>query len=454
MKIIIVGAGEVGYHIASRLAFENKDVVVIDKSAEAVRRITENLDVQGITASGSSPEVLESAGIRQAEILLAVTDSDEANLVACLMADMLSPSTRTLARIRNAHYDQYHGVFKTDAPHINTVINPEIEVVKTIYRLMQIPAAVDIGSLALGRVKFVGLRLDNASPMAGVRLKDFGAMFGQARPLIAAIVRRQELIIPRGEHRLQAGDIVYFICEKGRLKETVALFDKTVNTLRRVMIVGGGRIGERLAHLLEKESIQTKIIETNMDRCRELAERMTRTVVLHGDGSDQTLLMEENVGESDVVVALTNDEETNILVSLLAKNLGARSTITKVSKFSYIPLMSTIGLQKVVSPRLSAISSILHDVRKGKVLSAITVLGEEAEMIEAVALETSAITGRPLKKISFPKGALLVSIIREDAIMIPSGESVVEPGDRIIIFARRQVVHKLEKMLTVKLEFF
>ena len=454
MKVIIVGAGEVGYHIASRLAFENKDVVVIDKSAEAVRRITENLDVQGVTASGSSPEVLEKAGIRQAEILLAVTDSDEANLVSCLMADMLSPATRTLARIRSAHYDSYHEAFKRDAPHIDTVINPEIEVVKTIHRLMKIPAAVDIGNLAQGRVKFVGLRLDEASPMAGTRLRDFGAMFGQSRPLIAAIVRRQELIIPRGEHRLRAGDLVYFICEKERLKETVALFDRSTCLLRRVMIVGGGRIGERLGRLLEQQSIHTKIIEADLDRCQELAERMNRCVVLHGDGSDQTLLMEENVGEADVVVALTHDEETNILVSLLAKNLGARTTITKVSKFSYIPLMSTIGLQKVVSPRLSAISSILHDVRKGKVLSAITVLGEEAEMIEAVALETSAITGRPLKKISFPKGALVVSIIREDAIMIPSGQSVVAPGDRIIIFARRQVVHKLEKMLTVKLEFF
>jgi len=454
VKIIIVGAGEVGYHIASRLAFENKDVVVIDKSVEAVRRITENLDVQGIIASGSSPETLEKAGIKQAEILLAVTDSDEANLVACLMADMLSPATRTLARIRNAHYDDYHAAFKEAPPHINTVINPEIEVVKTIYRLMKIPAAVDMGELAEGRVKFVGLRLDKNSPMAGVRLMDFASMFGQTRPLIAAVVRRQELIIPRGEHRLEVGDLVYFICENNRLKETVALFDTTTISLRRVMIVGGGRIGERLATLMEKECIQTKIIESNLDRCHVLSEKMSKAVVLHGDGSDQNLLLEENVGETDVVVALTNDEETNILVSLLAKNLGAKSTITKVSKFSYIPLMSTIGLQKVVSPRLSAISSILHDVRKGKVLSAISVLGEEAEMIEAIALETSAITGRPLKKISFPKGAILVSIIREDAIMIPSGESVVEPGDRLIIFARRQVVHKLEKMLTVKLEFF
>lgn len=454
MKVIIVGAGEVGYHIASRLAFENKDVVVIDKSEAAIRRVTENLDVHGITASGSSPEVLTQAGIEHAEILLAVTDSDEANLVACLMADMLSPATKTLARIRSAHYDAFHETFSSGAPHINTVINPEIEVVKTIHQLMKIPAAVDMGELAEGRVKFVGLRLDESSQMTGVKLKDFGRMFGQDRPLIAAVVRRQELIIPRGDQRLEKGDLVYFICETDRLKKTVALFDVTMSPLKRVMIVGGGRIGERLARRLEKDGVQTKIIEADLNRCRMLSEEMKKAVVLHGDASDQDLLVEENVRDTDSVVALTGDEETNILVSLLAKNLGARSTITKVSKFSYIPLMSTIGLQKVVNPRLSAISSILHDVRRGKVLSAISVIGEKAEIIEAVALETSGVTGKPLRKISFPKGALLVSIVREDEIVIPSGESVVAPGDRVIVFAMRQVIPKLEKLLTVKLEFF
>lgn len=454
MKIIIVGAGEVGYHIASRLASENKDVVVIDQSPVAIRRVSENLDVQVITASGSSPAVLESAGIKDAEILLAVTNSDEANLVACLMANMLSPATKKLARIRNAAFDGYHENFKNEAPHIDTVINPEIEVVKTIHRLMKIPGAVDMGELAEGRVKFVGLRLEKDSPVAGVQLADFAAMFGQARPLIAAVVRNDELIVPRGDHTLEPDDLIYFISESSRLEETLKLFDKNVLPIRRVMIVGGGRIGRRLARLLEKESISTKIIEVDLERCKELAEKMDKAVVLHGDGSDQTLLVQENIKDVDVLVALTHDEETNILVSLLAKNLGARSTITKVSKFSYFPLMSTIGLKKVVSPRLSAISTILHNVRKGKVLTAVSVLREEAEMIEAMALETSAITGKPLKKISFPKGAILVSIIRDDTIMIPTGESVVEHGDRLIIFARRQAVQKLEKMLTVKLEFF
>ena len=454
MRIIIVGAGEVGYHIASRLAFEDKDVVVIDKNTDAIRLVSENLDVQVLEASGSSPRALEEAGIRDAEILLAVTDSDEVNLAACLMANMLSPATKKLARIRHGDFDKYHESFRTEAPHIDMVINPEIEVVKTIHRLMKVPGAVDMGEFAEGRVKFVGLRLEKDSPMAGVQLADFSSMFGRARPLIAAIVRSGELIVPRGNNSLKPGDLVYFISERDRLSETVKLFNRTTSPVKRAFIIGGGRIGRRLAHILEKESIQTRLIEKDLARCNELAGKMSKTIVLHGDGSDQKLLMEENVGDADVVVSLTHDDETNILVSLLTQNLGARSTITKVSKFSYFPLMNTIGLSKIVSPRLSAISSILQEIRRGKILSAISVLGEDAEVIEAMALETSDIAGKPLKKISFPKGAILVCIIRNNEIMIPSGESVVAPGDRIILFAQRHAVKKLEKLLTVKLKFF
>ncbi|MEA1967489.1 MAG: Trk system potassium transporter TrkA [Thermodesulfobacteriota bacterium] len=454
MKIIIVGAGEVGYHIASRLALENNDVVVIDKNPDAVKRLLDDLDVQVIVASGSSPVVLENAGIRDAEILLAVTDSDEANLVACLAANILSPATKKLARIRDGDFDNYHGIFQKEAPYIDAVINPEIEVVKTIYRLMKVPGAVDIGAFAEGRVNFVGLRIGEDSSMAGVLLSDFDSMFGRSRPLIAAIVRNGDLIVPRGNCRLKTGDLVYCISKKEKLAETVKLFEKEIRPVRRVVIAGGGRIGQRLASLLEEDSIQTKIIELNHERCRVLAEQMNKTIILHGDGSDQKLLVEENIADTDLMVALTNDEETNILVSLLAKNLGVGSTITKVSKFSYFPLMAAIGLKRVVSPRLSAISSILQEVRKGKILSAISILGETAEVIEAVALETSTITGRPLKKISFPKGAILVCIIRDDEIIIPTGESVVAPGDRVILFARRDAVKKIEKLLTVKLEFF
>ena len=454
MKIIIVGAGEVGFHIASRLALENKEVVVLDKDPDAIRRVSDNLDVQVVTGSGSSPVVLEEAGIQDAEIILAVTDSDEINLVACLVADILSPSTKKLARVRSADFDNYHENFRKQAPHIDTIINPEIEVVKTIYRLMSVPGAVDIGEFADGRLNFVGVNLENNSQLAGARLADLPAIIGKARLLIAAVVREDELIIPRGNDRLKSGDLVYFISEKDKLQDTLALFNKHEQAYKRVLIVGGGRIGFRLARLLEEQSIYCKIIERNPDRCTYLAERLNKSIVLCGDGSDQELLSEENIQDMDIVIMLTQDEETNILASLLAKRMGVRKAITRISKFSYFPLTSAIGIEKVVSPRLSAINSILQHIRKGKVLSAISIKGEQAEVIEAVALETSDIVGKPLRDISFPKGAMVAGIIHEEIIIVPTGDSVIQPDDRVIIFARKEAISKIEKILAVKLEFF
>ena len=454
MKIIIVGAGEVGFHIASHLAAEDKDVVVIDAKAEATRRVSDHIDVQVLVGSGSSPLTLEEAGIRGAEILLAVTNSDETNLVACLMADLISPSTVKLARLRGAGFENYTDHFRTQAPHIDTVINPEVEVVRTIARMMSVPGAVDVGEFANGRVKFVGVPLEGHSPLAGVRLIDLPQVLEGRRLLIAAVVREEELIIPRGDDRLLAGDLVYFISEQHSLIETLEIFGKHSEPIRRVMIIGGGRIGLRLARHLEEAGVYTKIIERNAARCQVLAERLNKAVVFHGDGSDQALLSEENVGEIDLVVTLTSDEETNILSSLLARRLGARKTITKISKFSYLPLMSAIGLEHVVSPRLSAINSILQHIRRGKVLSAISLKGEQAEVMEAVALETSDIVGQPLRKIAFPKGSLVTGIIRGPDVIIPTGNSVIAPDDRIIIFARRDAIAKVEKILAVKLEYF
>ena len=454
MKIIIVGAGEVGYNIANRLASENKKVVVIERDADASRRISEDLDVQVITGSGSSPSVLTEAGIQDADILLAVTDSDETNLVACMVTNILSPNTKKLVRLRNSDFDPYHDTFRQSVPHIDTVINPEIEVVNTIRKLMDVPCAQDVGEFVDGQVKYVGLRLDEKSPLAGMRLIDFHDKFGDERPLIAAIIRNNEVIVPRGGNKLMANDLVYVVTHSRDLEKTLALFGVKTQPIQRVLVVGGGRIGARLATILEKENIKTKIIESNLERCKELSLEMNKAVVLHGDGSDQNLFMEENASQSDVVVSVTNDDETNILVSLLARNLGVNTTVTRIGKSGYYPLLNTIGIEKVVSPRLSAVSSILQDVRKGKVLSDISIFGERGEFIEAVALDTSDMTNRPLKKIAVPKGALLVCIVRNGDIIIPTGDSVVEPGDRIIFFAVKQAVKKLEKLLTVKLDFF
>ena len=454
MKVVIVGAGEVGFHIASHLSQENKEVVIIDRDPGAIRRVSDSLDVQVVEGSGSSPVVLDEAGIKDAEVILAVTDSDEANLVACLVANILSSSTKKLARVRHGDFDQYHDILREHAPHIDNVINPEIEVVKTIESMLRVPGAADVGEFADGRILFIGVYLDKASRLAGIKLAEFPDKVVNNRPLIAAIVREEELIIPRGDDRLMPGDLVYFISEKDKLQDTLAVFDKHDKPANRVLIVGGGNIGLRLARRLEETANYCKIIERDAARCALLAESLNKTVVLCGDGSDQGLLAEENIQDMDVVVTLTDDEETNILASLLAKRMGAGKSITKISKFSYFPLMKAIGIEQVVSPRLSAVNSILQHIRRGKVLSAISIKGEQAEVMEALALETSDIVDKPLKQISFPKGALVAGVIRRDKIIIPSGDSVIQPDDRIIIFARRQAIPKIEKILAVKLEYF
>lgn len=453
MKIIIIGAGEVGFHIASRLAVENKDVVVIDNNSDAIRRVSDSLDVQVMEGSGSSPVILEEAGVREAEILLAVTDRDETNLVSCLVADIIAPETKKLARLRDADYDRYHANFRASAPHINTIINPEIEVVRTIERLMSVPGAVDVGEFAGGYVKLIGIKLDNNARMIGTPLIRLPEKLGIQLPLIAAIIRDETLIIPTGKDSLMSGDTLYFITKEDNLFDTLKIFDKYEEPVRRVMIVGGGRIALRLATLLEEKSVQTKIIEKRPERCTELAEQLNKAVVLCGDGSDRSLLLEENIHDMDAVVTLTNDDETNILASLLTKRMGARKAITKISKFSYFPLMATIGIEQVVDPRLSAINTILQHIRRGKVLSAKSIKGEDAEVMEAVAPETSDIIGKPLKDVHLPEGVLVITIIRENDITIPSGMSVIQPNDRIIVFAKKEAISRMEKLLEVKLGY-
>ncbi|PID78228.1 MAG: Trk system potassium transporter TrkA [Deltaproteobacteria bacterium] len=454
MKIIIVGAGQVGFHIASRLAVEHKDVVVIDRNPQAIKRLSDEIDVRGIVGEGDSPAVLEEAGIKGAESLLAVTDSDDVNLVACLTANMISPNTRKFARLRSPDFDNYHESLKNNPPFIEAVINPEIEAVKTIVRLIKVPSAIESGEFVDGRVKFIGFRLDENSSMDDVRLYDLKEKLGDIRALVAAIVRDEKLIIPEGKSRLKSGDLIYLITDKENLGPALNAFGKDYKPVKKVMIIGGGELGKRLAYTLEDINISTKIVDIDEERCRFLADTMNKTIVLNGDGSDQSLLLEESIHNMDMVISLTGDEETNILVSLLAKRMGAGGVITKILKFSYFSLMPAIGIEKIVSPRLSAIDSFLQHIRRGKVLSAVSINGEQAEVMEAVALETSGIVGKPLHKLSFPKGALIIGIIRDEKIEIPSGESIIYPNDRVIIFSDRKAVLEIEKILSVKLEYF
>jgi trk system potassium uptake protein TrkA len=452
VRIIIVGAGEVGYHIAQKLSEENQDVLLIDKGPEKVARITENLDVQAILGSGTSPDTLRESGIEDAEMLVAATDSDEVNLIACLLARHLNPYIVKLARVRNPEYLKEKDLFGQDLLSVDQIINPESEMVETITDLMMVPGASDVIDFVDGRVKLIGVTVKPDSPFVGRRLLSFKGMEGKL--LLGAIVRGEQVIIPHGEDTLEANDMAYVVVRAEELPDVFLKLDIKDEGLKRVIIVGGGETGTALATFFDKTKINVKIIEKDNQRCTGLAQMLERVIVINGDGSDKTLLQEENIGDCDFLVAVTGDEDSNVLMSILAKGLGAKKTITRISKLSYIPLVSALGIDTVVSPRLSAIRAILQHIRRGKIISVVPLKGEHAEAIEAEALESSDLVNLPLSKVKFPKGSLVGAIVRNDEIIIPLGDSVIKPKDRLIIFTLRKEVPKLEKLLTVKLEYF
>lgn len=452
MKIIIVGAGEVGFHIAQRLSEENQNVVLIDKDPQKIKRITENLDVQTFLGGGTSPQVLRDAGIKDADMLVAATDSDEINLISCVLARNLNPYMLKVARIRNPEYMEEKELFGQDHLGIDRVINPESEMVEAILRLMEIPGASEVIDFVGGQVKLIGLTVTEDNPFVGHKLVSLRGL--EEKLLVGAIARGDQVLIPRGDDIIQADDLVYVVVRRDELEPILRLFNPQEKALRRVIIVGAGETGAALATALDGTKIKTKIIDKNNERCTRLAETLERVIVINGDGTDKDLLREENIGDVDFMVAITGDEESNILISLLAKGLGVKKTITRISKLSYIPLVSAIGIETVVSARLSAVRAILQHIRRGKIVSVAPLKGEHAEAIEAEALETSDIVNVPLSDVNMPKGALVGAIVRDEQVIIPKGDSIIRPKDHLIIFALQQTIPKLEKLLTVKLEYF
>jgi len=453
MKVMIIGAGEVGFHLAIRLSRENQDVVVIDRSPEAVEQLS-SLDVQTFQGTGSDPEVLEEAGVRSAEVIVAVTDIDEVNMVACLIANALNRAATKIARIRSTALASFREIMSHDLLNISLVINPEEEVAKKVLKLLEVPGASDVVDLADGLVKLVGVRCSARSELSGIKLADLPGRPQSEKFLVAAISRGEQLIIPRGQDKIMAGDLVYLIFQPKYLAEIMALFGTALISLKRVMIVGGGALGFHLASSLEKTDISIKIIERRQERCDFLVENLRRATVLKGDGTDQALLEEENITDTDALVAVTDDEEENVLISLLAQRMGVRQTITRISKFSYLPLVNAVGLERIISPRMSAANAILQSIRRGKILSVTQIKGEEAEVIESEALASSHLVGRPLAKLKFPAGAIIGAIIRDGQLLVPGGESVIQPKDRVIIIARREAIPAVEKAGMVDLDHF
>jgi len=452
LKIIIIGAGEVGFHIAQKLSEENQDVILIEKDPEQIRRITENLDVQAILGSGTSPETLRASGIKEAEMLVAATDSDEVNLFACLLAKNLNPYLLKVARVRTPEYLQEKELFSQEFLGVDRIINPESAMVEQIRSLMMVPGASDVVNFEGGKVKLIGVTVKPDSPFVNRPLSSFKGTEGKV--LVGAIVRGEQVSIPRGEDVIRANDLVYLVVKEGEVPYEFGFFREGESNGGRVIIVGGGVTGSALAKALEQTKMSVKVIEKDARKCTALSEKLEKAIVLHGDGTDKNLLVEENVKGANFLVAVTGDEENNVLISLLAKGLGAKKTITRINKLSYIPLVSAIGIDTLVSTRLSAVQAILQYIRRGRIISVVPLKGEHAEAIEAEALETSDIVNVPLSKVKFPRGALVGAIVRGEEIIIPRGDSIIRPKDRLILLALQNVVPKLEKLLTVKLDFF
>ena len=452
MRIIIIGAGEVGYMIAKKLSEENQDVVLIDKDPKKIRRISDNLDVQTLWGSGTSPQMLRDAGIMDAEMLVAATDSDEVNLIACLLARNLNRRMIKIARVKNPEYLAEEELFRKELLGIDLIINTRAMMVDMILGLMKVPGASEVIDFVGGQVKLISFLITAESPFAGRQLSSLKGQAGNI--LVGAIVRGQKILIPSGRDTIQAHDLVYFVVPRAEVEQTLEHLKIHSKPIKSVVIVGAGETGSALAAALDDKNLQVKMIEEDGERCKQLASTLKQIIAIRGDGTDRDLLREENIGDADVLVAVTGDQESNILISLLAKGMGAKRTITRVSKLSYIPVVSDIGLDTVINPRMAAVRAILQYIRQGKIISVAPLRDEHAEALEAEALETSDIVNTPLKNVKFPEGAILGAVVRGKDVIIPRGDTVILPHDRLIIFALQQVIPKLEKLLTVKLEYF
>jgi trk system potassium uptake protein TrkA len=424
------------------LVEEAIDVVVIEEDPAKIGRIIDELDVATIVADGCSPSGLKEAGADKADILLAVTNSDESNMIACILAKAMFNIPRKIARIRNPEYFKSEKLLSRENLDIDPAINPELEVARAIIRLLETPFAIDVEDFEDGLIKVIGFRIPEDSALIGRKLKSIPPK----KFLIGIIERHDSVIIPSGSDMIKAEDVIYMPVKKWEVGDAIDFLGASAKPARKIMIVGGGRVGYYIASAMETKA-DVKIVERNTERCKYLSKGLRRSTVLHGDGSDGNLLVEENIANMDVFVSVSNNEDLNIMASLLAKRLGAKKTITIVNRTDYISLAHGLGLQAVLSPRLITASSILKYVRGGDILSLTAVAEDRAEVIEARIGSGSKLIGKKLQEAKMPKSSLVGAIMRDEKIIIPSGADVIYEGDKLIIFTLRESIRNVEKLL-------
>ena len=458
MKVIVCGAGQVGFNIAKQLAGEHNDVTVIDQSPELIQKISDSLDVQAMVGYASQPDVLERAGTADADMIIAVTFADEVNMVACQVAHSMFNVPTKIARVRTQSYLKpiWRDLFSRDHMPIDVIISPEIEVARAITRRLEVPGAFDVMPFGDGKVRLVGVRLAEDCPVINTPLRQLTELFPDLNIRVVGITRGTITIAPEGDDQMLPDDEVYLIAAADHVERALVVFGHEEKEARRIVIVGGGNIGLFLAKEIETNypDVRVRLIESDLGRAEDIVDELGHTVVLHGDALDQEILREANIRETETIVAVTNDDKVNILASLLAKGAGCQRAMMLVNNSSYGDLVTSLGVDVFVDPRATTVSIILQHVRRGRIRGLYSIGDGEAEVIEADALETSSLVGTPLRDIKLPAGIIVGAIVRGDDVVIPRGDAIVREDDRVIIFALAGMIKKVEKMFAVRLEYY
>ena len=458
MKIIICGAGRVGYGIARQLATEDNQITVIDQSEARVRRISEQLDVTAFVGHGAHPDTLNKAGAAEADMIIAVTFHDEVNMVAAQVAHSIFAVPMKIARIRSQSYlkPRWADLFSRDHMPIDVIISPELEVAKSVLRRLEVPGGFMTRDFSDGKVQLVGVRLDDNCPIVDTALRQLTELFPDLRAIVTGISRDGHLFVPKPSDQMLIGDNVYLVAETSHLTRTLDIFGHEEKEARRVVILGGGNIARNVAKSLEDEhsGVNVKIVELDKATAETAADSLSRTVVIHGDALDQDILKEAGVAEAETVVAITNKDQVNILSCVLSRKMGADRTLALINNHEYSGLSASLGITAFIDPRATTVSTILQHVRRGRIRDLYSLEQGAAEVIEAVALDTSPLVGKPLKDSEIPDGIIIGAVVRKGEVIIPRADTIFESGDHIIVFAQKDMVRKAERMFRVSLELF
>jgi len=457
MKILILGAGQVGHSVAASLVNEDNDVTIVDTNAAALRDLREKLDVRVEVGQASYPRVLERAGIEDADMLVAVTNSDEINMVACQIAHTLYHTPTKIARIRSSHYLDRPELFNDAAVPIDVLISPEQLVTQHIFNLISHPGSLQVISFANGKVQMVGVKALHDGPLIGFPLKAMREHMPGVEARVAAIFRKGKPINPTEATVVEVNDEIFFIASPKHIRAIISELRKLDKPYKRIMLAGGGNIGNRLARLLEESRYHVKIIEKDNDRAAKLAERLDKTIVLEGDAADESLLSEENIDNTDVFVAITNDDEANILSSMLAKRLGAKRVMCLINRPSYLDLVES-SIDLAISPQQVTIGALLTHIRRGDIVAVHALRRGAAEAIEVVvhgSYKTSRVVGRRLDEIKLPPSTIIGALVRGDSILMSAAELIVQENDHIIMLVTdKRYMPAVEKLFQVGIHFF